>query len=246
MHLLFRLHFAVLSLIIPSAISTGAFTGNGNTAHAACAANITTAEKKYPAEISERYAAWQLDKKGISADMFACAMKGFNHLREQNKLSNTSCITVADFSKPSTQKRLFVIDTETGNVIFKTFVAHGRNSGKEYARAFSNAASSYAISPGFYITSETYNGKHGYSLKLKGCERGINDNAFRRAVVLHGADYVSESFIRQNGYLGRSQGCPAVPNELSQKIIDVIKGGSCLFIYFPSKKYLQRSPIING
>ena len=119
-------------------------------------------------------------------------------------------------------------------MLFQTLVAHGRNTGEEFANEFSNQAESFKSSVGFYSTGEIYDGKHGMSLKLDGLEKGLNDKARERAVVIHGADYVSESFIKQNKRLGRSQGCPALPVEMNAKIINVIKDKSCLFIYHPS------------
>ncbi len=131
-----------------------------------------------------------------------------------------------------------------GKVLFHCLVSHGRNSGELMAENFSNIPGSNESSPGFYVTGETYIGKHGLSLALDGLETGINDKARARAIVIHGADYVSDDFIRTHGRLGRSQGCPAVPVELSEEIIKTIKGGSCLFIYAPIPDYTSNSPII--
>jgi hypothetical protein len=130
--------------------------------------------------------------------------------------------------------------------MFNTYVAHGVNSGLEFANRFSNIPSSLQSSLGFYQTWETYTGKHGYSLQLNGLESGINDNASQRAIVIHGAPYVSESFIRSNGYLGRSWGCPAIPEPIVKPLIDRIKNHTCIFIYANDKKYLHQSPILNG
>lgn len=237
---LIRMPFVAASLLLSTASLPGGLTKKGD------AYTITSSIKKVSSAIAEKYNCWQLEKQGISIDLFSFAMKGYEYLDKLHKIANKSFITIIDFSKPSSEKRLFVINTETGDVVFKTLVAHGRNSGKEMAGNFSNAASSFASSLGFYITSGVYNGKHGVSLRLNGCEKGFNDNAYKRAVVMHGANYVSENYINQNGYLGRSHGCPAVPAVVSKKIIDVIKDGSCLFIYAPSKKYLSLSAIINS
>lgn len=245
MYSLIRLPLAVVSLITSSFFAP-AGESEANPVAAVSAITSGNTGKNLTAEITEKYSLWQLQTEGISIDLFSYAMKGYNYLNEHQRLSNTGIITIIDFSRPSDEKRLFIIDVFTGKLLFKTLVAHGRNSGKELARSFSNAASSFASSLGFYITSDTYNGKHGYSLRLNGCEKGFNDNAYKRAVVVHGADYVSESFIRQNGFLGRSHGCPAIPAALSKKIIDVIKDGSCLFIYSPSKTYLTQSALLKG
>ena len=168
-----------------------------------------------------------------SFDCFNLALNGF-HLLKEKGLIQKNILTVVDFSLSSNTKRLWVIDLEKNIILFQTLVAHGRNTGEEFAKEFSNQAESFKSSIGFYATGEIYNGKHGSSLKLDGLEKGLNDNARERAVVIHGADYVSESFIRQNKRLGRSQGCPAIPVEMNAKIINVIKDKSCLFIYHPS------------
>ena len=132
----------------------------------------------------------------------------------------------------------------TKTILYNTLVAHGRNSGNEYATAFSNESNSNKSSLGFYATGEIYIGKHGTSLRLDGLEKGINHNARRRAVVMHAADYVSENFIKQHERLGRSLGCPALPNNLNKEIVKLIQGKSCLFIYYPSKKYTASSKLI--
>jgi hypothetical protein len=140
---------------------------------------------------------------------------------------------------------LYVVDLKNYQVLYKTYVAHGRNSGTVMANSFSNNPSSYKSSLGFYKTLDTYVGKHGYSLKLEGLEKGINDNADERAIVMHGADYVNPSYIPKLGYIGRSQGCPAVSNKEAAPIINTIKNGSCLFIYSPDGVYQQRSSILS-
>ena len=159
--------------------------------------------------------------------VFNRAMIGYNSFN----LINKKVLTLIDFSKPSTEERLFIIDVENRKLLFQTFVAHGKNSGVNIATRFSNRSGSLKSSLGFFITAETYYGKHGYSLRLDGMEKGINDNARKRAIVVHGAKYVSDDFIRKYNRLGRSWGCPAVSDDLSKEIIDLIKDGSCLFIY---------------
>jgi hypothetical protein len=179
----------------------------------------------------------QLDANSFTLPNFECftaALDGFYKLKSKGVVQK-DILTVVDFSLSSNTKRLWVIDLEQKVVLFNTLVAHGRNTGEEFAKNFSNQAESFQSSIGFYATGEIYNGKHGLSLKLDGLEKGLNDNARERAVVVHGADYVSESFIKQNKRLGRSQGCPALPVEMNAKIINVIKNKSCLFLYHPSK-----------
>jgi hypothetical protein len=192
------------------------------------------------------YTAWNLTAAGLSKNAFDYAMKGYWKLLEKNKLQKTNVITIVDYSLPSTQKRLYVLDMTDGKILFHTLAAHGRNSGLLYANNFSNKPASLKTSLGFFITGAVYNGSNGYSLKLNGCEKGINDNALQRAIVMHGADYADEGFAAQNGYLGRSHGCPAVPQHLNKKIIDVIKNGSCIFLYHPEKNYTTNSKILNS
>jgi hypothetical protein len=136
---------------------------------------------------------------------------------------------------------LWVIDVAEKKVLFNSLVAHGKNTGEEFAQKFSNIESSYQSSLGFYVTESSYNGSNGYSLKLIGMDEGYNDAALQRAIVMHGADYVSEDFIKSQKRLGRSWGCPAVPRELAQPIINTIKNNNCLFIYYPDQQYLSSS-----
>jgi hypothetical protein len=145
--------------------------------------------------------------------------------------NQTRYLSIIDFTKASTEKRFFLIDLSIRKVLFNTYVAHGKNSGENYATKFSNKEESNMSSLGLYATSDTYYGKHGYSLRLIGLEPGTNHMAEKRAIVIHGADYVSEDFIQKHGRLGRSHGCPALPEYLVKQIIDITKGGSCLYIY---------------
>jgi len=177
-------------------------------------------------------------------EAFSKALEGYFQLKEQGIIQK-DILTIIDFSLSSTKKRLWVIDMATNTVLLQSVVSHGRNSGEEFATSFSNEANSYKSSLGFYTTGETYNGKHGLSLKLDGLEYGINNNARNRAVVMHGADYADESIIKQQGRLGRSQGCPAVPYALHKEIIEMIKDKSCLFIYHPSRNYEKQSKLVS-
>lgn len=189
------------------------------------------------------YDSLHLNLRGLSQQAFDFARQGLQKLVDEGKLLNNSIISIIDFSLPSNQKRLFVLDLKNYKVLFNTLVAHGRNTGREVATSFSNQNQSYKSSPGFYMTRETYEGKNGYSLKLEGLERGINDNAFERGIVIHGAAYVCNEYVNSQGYIGRSQGCPAVPVEINRPIINTIKNGTCLFVYHPS--YVSRSSVLN-
>ena len=177
-------------------------------------------------------------------DVFANGMKGYNKLKDEGKIQN-EILTIVDFGKTSTEKRMWILDMNTQKVLFNTYVAHGKNTGVNKALKFSNTPNSFQSSLGFYVTAETYYGKNGLSLFIDGMEKGFNSKARERYVVIHGADYATESFIKRNGRLGRSYGCPAVPQEISKEIIDLIKGQSALFIYHPNQKYLQNSEYLN-
>jgi hypothetical protein len=187
-----------------------------------------------------------LAETGLPFNVVSMAMTGFSKLREKGLAGADSILTIVDFSRSSKLKRLFVIDLKKQKLDFESVVAHGRNSGQEYARSFSNKPSSNKSSLGFYITRGTYHGSNGYSLKLEGTEVGINHLAMARAIVMHGADYANESVINSKGYLGRSLGCPAVPQKLNKKIIDKIKDGNVLFVYYPDANYLKRTKLLNG
>ncbi|MFT3910989.1 MAG: murein L,D-transpeptidase catalytic domain family protein [Ferruginibacter sp.] len=201
---------------------------------------------KVRSERSLIYDSLKLNILGLSQKAFDYAIDGLDKLKRAGKIVNDQVISIVDFTKSSAEKRLFVIDLEHQQLLFNTYVAHGQNSGKEFASRFSNSPSSYQSSLGFYETTETYNGSNGYSLHLTGLERGVNDKADERAIVMHGAAYVSEGYKKMKGYMGRSWGCPAVPEKLAKPIIDKIKNGTCLFIYSPNKKYLKRSKILNS
>ena len=176
----------------------------------------------------------------IDYAVFERAIAGYNRMGGHDK----DILTVIDFTKPSTEKRLFVIDLKLKKILVISYVAHGRNSGEKYATSFSNREGSFKSSLGFYKTENTYYGKNGYSLVLDGLERGINDKAKERAIVMHGATYADPSTIRSCGRLGRSLGCPALPLAVSKKIIDAIKGGTLLYIHGDDKTYASRSTFI--
>lgn len=178
----------------------------------------------------------------LNYEVFSKALTGYENLKKAGLLSQDShLLTICDFSMSSNTKRLWIIDLEDKKVLFNSLVAHGKNTGEEFATNFSNKESSLQSSLGFYITDATYQGDNGYSLKLLGMDKGFNDAAYRRAIVMHGADYVSDAFAAMHKRIGRSWGCPAVPRELTQSIINTIKGKNCLFIYYPDQNYLSSS-----
>jgi len=187
-----------------------------------------------------------ISNENIEFEVFKHAYLGYNNLMRKNLLRNDSLLTIVDFSKPSSEKRLFTFDLKNNKVIYKEYVSHGVNSGSLFAESFSNKPGSQKSSLGFYITNETYFGSNGYSLKLDGLEKDINDNARIRGIVIHGANYVDSIFILQNNNrLGRSFGCPALPMQSYKQIIETIKDKSCFFIYAPVKNYFQTSVFLN-
>jgi hypothetical protein len=187
-----------------------------------------------------------LSEAGMSQTVFNSALQGLKKLDSTGVIKKDSIITIIDFSQPSNQKRLYVLDLSAKQILFNTLVAHGRNSGSLWTSSFSNSLSSLKSSPGFYVTGETYMGDNGYSLRLDGLEKNINDHARERSIVMHGAPYVDESSINALGFLGRSWGCPAIPLSLHKAIINTIKEGTCLFIYSADRNYWRRSTVLNS
>jgi hypothetical protein len=192
------------------------------------------------------YDSLKLREFGLNKKAFQYAWRGYLNLYERGKITNAGYFSIADFSQSSRNKRLYIIDLQEMKLFMNTYVAHGRNSGGEFAKTFSNRPESRKSSLGFYITGTTYTGVHGLSLQINGIEKGINDRAWARKIVIHGAEYVGDNYIEENPFIGRSYGCPAVPATERDTIINTIKEGSCLFIYYPSKLYLNRSKILNG
>ena len=174
----------------------------------------------------------------VTFEIFNIAIQGYLQI---DNIRKKNLITIIDFSRPSTEKRFFVIDLENKKLLYKCSVAHGKNSGENIATLFSNQSQSLKSSLGFFLTAETYSGRHGYSLRLDGLEKNINDNARAREIVIHGAEYVSEEYINAYGRLGRSWGCPALPVDIAKEVIDKISGGSCLFIYADDGYYNENS-----
>jgi len=179
-------------------------------------------------------------------DVFQKACRGYLNLKNAGKLSaDRQILSICDFTRSSGDARLWIIDMAQGKVLYHTYVAHGQGSGEEFATAFSNRSNSHQSSLGFYVTGDTYEGEHGLSLRLHGMDNGFNSAAYDRGIVVHGAAYVCNSFIREHSRLGRSWGCPAVAAELSAEIIGTIKDGTCLFVYYPDKRYLASAYWLN-
>jgi hypothetical protein len=182
---------------------------------------------------------------GIDTDVFALALRAAEAAIHRGDVSGPSTLTVIDFSRSSKLKRLWVYDLRSKELLFHELVSHGRNSGDDLATSFSNVAESNKSSIGLFRTAETYIGKHGYSLRLDGLEKGINDNARARAIVMHGADYVSAGTAKALGRLGRSLGCPAVGTAISRSLIDAVKDGGLLFAYAPQQRWIASSTYLN-
>ena len=188
----------------------------------------------------------QLERLGLSREALEFAFRGYRNLLNKGALKNPDIITICDFSQASTSKRLYVIDLKNYELLLNTYVAHGKNSGLDYAEKFSNDQDSHESSLGFYVTENTYVGEDGLSLRINGLDVGFNDNALERAIVVHGSVYVGDKRKNSGSFMGRSYGCPAVPQKQVKKLINSIKNGSCLFIYHPTKNYLDNSTILNG
>lgn len=195
--------------------------------------------------LQHMYDAIGLEKYDLSYEVFRYGMIGYCSLRQQGKLSNKELLSIIDFTKSSTKKRFYTIDLDKKLVKYYTYVSHGRNTGEDQAKSFSNTVHSNQSSLGFYVTGETYVGSKGYSLKLDGIEKGFNDKLRERAVVIHPAEYVSEYWIKKYGRLGRSQGCPALPVAIAKEVIETIKNHTAIFAYYNDQVYLRTSPFLD-
>ena len=177
--------------------------------------------------------------------VLSLAARAADCARRKGMLDGFRHLAVIDYSLPSTEPRLWVFDVERGRLVFEELVAHGRNTGEKLAERFSNVEGSKMSSLGLFQATETYHGSNGYSLRLRGLDAGFNDNALSRAIVMHGAPYVSEAIAARLGRLGRSWGCPAVRQEVARVVIDTLKGGALLFAYYPDSKWLKESPLLS-
>ena len=237
----FSLSFAFAPSFTEASASTSSIGVNDSLSSTV---TVAAEAKSVEAAANSLYSELGLEAMGLNLNALQYAYKGYEYLKARGKV-RSNILTVIDFSQNSRKKRMYIIDMDSRRVLKNTYVAHGKNTGLDEAARFSNTHESLQSSLGFYITKGTYFGKHGLSLKLDGQERGWNDNAESRAVVVHGADYIGEH-RKGAAYMGRSFGCPAVPQAQSKEIINYIKDGSCMFIYHPSSRYLHGSSILNG
>jgi len=181
----------------------------------------------------------------LKPSLLKLAIEAFHNAKRSGINTNKQILTVIDYSLPSTKKRLWVLDLNQEKILYSSMVAHGKNSGENHTTNFSNRIGSLQTSLGLFLTEGTYFGRDGYSLYLKGLEKGFNDNAKTRTIVLHGAPYVSKQFVAAAGRVGRSWGCPAVEKPLAEPIINTIKNGTMIFAFYPDKNWLAKSEFIN-
>lgn len=182
----------------------------------------------------------------LTEKAFTPALRGYMYLKHTQELTNTKYLTIVDFSQYCNDRRMWVIDLENKKVVLNEWVAHGTKSGDTHAKYFSNNHRSNRSSLGFYTTGDLYNGRNNLSLKLNGLEKGINNNAFSRGIVIHGAHYVSKEIVNRSERIGRSFGCPAVRQEVNKVLVNTIKGGSCLFVWHPTPNYSTKSKLLNA
>lgn len=204
-----------------------------------------TVEDHFETFVTQLYEDCSLDKHGLGKEAFRSGIVGYFNLLKTNKLKKQDLLSIVDYDLPSTTERMFVIDLKKRGMVKKVLVAHGQRSGWNYATKFSNTHQSHQSSLGFYTTAETYDGKYGHSLKLDGLDPSFNCEARDRAIVMHGADYVSRDFIVREGRLGRSWGCLSLTREDSKEIINTIKNGSCIYVHKKNKDYFTRSKVLN-
>jgi hypothetical protein len=203
--------------------------------------NSSSAREIFEKYVSNVYESAHLQESGLASTVFEKAVTGFINLKIAGKLSpNCSILTIVDYAKSSCEKRMWIIDVISDELLLNTWVAHGQGSGEDMADRFSNKLDSHKSSLGFYLTDDVYYGKNGLSLKLDGLDVGFNENARTRAIVVHGADYVSQGAIDHLGYLGRSFGCPAVPTEVAEQVINTIKDKTVMFINGNDRHYTSR------
>lgn len=234
----------VLTFLILLGLNFVTLEGDPGDFNPALNSNVHTETKHVPGAVS-LYGELKGDIDNLPIKVFKAGYSGYQKLLAENKLKNIDILSIIDFTRASKEKRLWVIDLKTRTVLFHDLVAHGRNSGTQYARKFSNIPNTNMSSLGFYVTGNTYIGKHGLSLRLDGMEKEFNGNARKRAIVMHPASYVSDTFIKRYGRIGRSFGCPSIPANVSADIIKTVKEGSVLFIYYPDPAYLSASRLFD-
>jgi hypothetical protein len=201
------------------------------------------------AETAKAFAvdAWEASEiRGIDSNVLKLALAASRCATRSGAVTDPSTLTIIDYSKASTEPRLWVLDLHARELLYHELVAHGQGSGGNYATRFSNEADSHQTSLGLFVTEGTYVGRNGYSLRLNGLDRGFNDRARARAIVMHGAPYVNGDITKSLGRLGRSHGCPAVRASVARELIDRVKGGSLVFSYYPDERWLNSSKYLTS
>lgn len=228
---------AVLSLLPSAMMATAAPRSTANTSAASAATNNS---------MSFAAADFESRSRGsIEDNVLDLALGAATCAVRSGKVNNPRTLTVIDYSRPSSEKRMWVYDLKTRSLLYEELVAHGQGSGGNVPNAFSNEPETHRTSLGLFATDTTYVGKNGYSLRLDGLDAGLNDRARERAIVIHGAPYVSEGFVQANGRLGRSWGCPAIRSDIAREMIDRIKESGLVFAYYPNQG-LQKSKFLSG
>lgn len=228
------------------ATATTRTTANPAVANSSVTANMSAAGAAANNSVSFSSADFEATSRGtIEDNVLELALGAASCAIRSGKVNNPRTLTVIDYSRPSSQKRMWVYDLQTKNLLYEELVAHGQGSGGLVPNAFSNEPETHRTSLGLFATDDTYVGRNGYSLRLDGLDAGLNDRARDRAIVIHGAPYVSEGFVRANGRLGRSHGCPAIRPEIAREMIDRIKGRGLVFAYYPDQG-LQKSKFLSG
>lgn len=241
-------HLFLLALIVSLSLVLFSFAKANSSRVAASARDSSAIDSSaivHGISVSEKiYADLNLQQAGLSQQAFDYAVKGYQKLVDSGLVNNSEYLTIVDLSQSSRNKRFYIVDMKNDSLTWNTYVAHGKNSGVDMAKSFSNSFNSNKSSLGFYLTKSTYRGKHGLSLRIDGLENGFNDNAEPRGVVVHGAPYVNAGRVNSD-YMGRSQGCPALPENEYAEVIDIIKDGSVLFVYGADSNYIQSSSLLN-
>lgn len=243
---LFTTLFVLLCVVLISFVKPGNRAAATTSAATLLVTDTAVATAPAAPSLTETlYSNLKLEERGLSKEALDYAVQGYEKLVAEGAVANTQYLTLIDFSQNGRQKRFYLIDVPNQQLVKNTFVSHGKNSGLDKAENFSNTINSEQSSLGFYVTGPTYTGKHGLSLRLQGQEEGFNSNAMARGIVVHGAAYVNAGRVN-SAFMGRSQGCPALPESEYEEVIDYIKNGTVLFIYHPSEAYLQQSPVLNN
>ncbi len=203
-------------------------------------------QETQPADISSPVDLIAAEKAGVPAEVLRLALAAVSCATASGEIAPPPTLTLIDYSKPSVEPRLWVFDLASGDLLFKELVAHGRNTGENLATAFSDTLNSRQTSIGLFVTADTYVGSNGYSLRMDGLEPGFNSRARERAIVMHGAPYVSEEIASRQGRLGRSWGCPALREAVARNVIDTVRDGGVVFSYYPDEEWLSRSRFLNG